>query len=52
MYERMEHGGFVNVNHIHPYQSELILIVEGSVTCYLEVQLLRTLISVVADCVG
>lgn len=32
----MDDGGFVNVNHIHPFQSELILVVKGAVRCALD----------------
>lgn len=35
MYERMEPEGFVNVKHIHPYQTELIAVLSGRIDLYL-----------------
>jgi quercetin dioxygenase-like cupin family protein len=31
MYEHIDKNGFVNVEHIHPYQSEFILVLEGEI---------------------
>jgi mannose-6-phosphate isomerase-like protein (cupin superfamily) len=33
MYETMEPGGFVNVQHVHPEQSELVVVIQGTVRC-------------------